>query len=283
MPELAVAVSTTTPVMQQGGRLQSGTARAPEHHNAHPGRVLPLGSPAGPSAAPERGPVHRSGCYSPLTTSGSALLEEIDELPRRRSSYIATIPWSAMRRCGGGCTMNYNTISAQRIAGALGAEIAGVDLSRPLSDEVIGEIRKALLDHQVIFFHDQHLTPEQHLAFGRRFGELQIHDFVEPAEEDQHILEVRKELYETRNFGGGWHTDVSYLERPSLGSVLYAREVPEFGGDTLFANQYLAYESLSEGMKAMLDGMNAIHSACRPYGPNAARAHDYGPSSMRFV
>ena len=128
--------------------------------------------------------------------------------------------------------MNYNTISAQRIAGALGAEIASVDLSRPLSDEVIGEIRQALLDHQVIFFHDQHLTPEQHLAFGRRFGELQIHDFVEPAEEDQHILEVRKEPYETRNFGGGWHTDVSYLERPSLGSVLYAHEVPAVGGDT---------------------------------------------------
>ena len=76
--------------------------------------------------------------------------------------------------------MNYNTICAQRIAGALGAEIAGVDLSRPLSAEVIGEIRQALLDHQVIFFHDQHLTPEQHLAFGRRFGELQIHDFLSP-------------------------------------------------------------------------------------------------------
>ena len=106
--------------------------------------------------------------------------------------------------------MNYNTISAQRIAGALGAEIAGVDLSGALSDEVIGEIRQALLAHQVIFFHDQHLTPEQHLAFGRRFGELQIHDFVEPTEEDQHILEVRKEPYETRNFGGGWHTDVSF-------------------------------------------------------------------------
>ena len=141
--------------------------------------------------------------------------------------------------------MNYNTISAQRIAGALGAEVAGVDLSRPLSDEVIGEIRQALLDHQVIFFHDQHLTPEQHLAFGRRFGELQIHDFVEPAEEDQHILEVRKEPYETRNFGGGWHTDVSYLERPSLGSVLYAREVPAVGGDTMFASQYLSYDALS--------------------------------------
>jgi taurine dioxygenase len=168
--------------------------------------------------------------------------------------------------------MKYNTISAQRVAGALGAEIAGIDLSRPLSDEIIGEIRQALLDHQVIFFHDQHLTPEQHLAFGRRFGELQIHDFVEPAEEDQHILEVRKEPYETRNFGGGWHTDVSYLERPSLGSVLYAREVPAVGGDTMFASQYLAYDALSDGMKAMLGGMTAIHSAGRIYGVNPARS-----------
>ena len=108
--------------------------------------------------------------------------------PARGDRRVATQPEfvyrrisrSAMRCCEGGCTMNYNTISAQRIAGALGAEIAGVDLSRPLSDEVIGEIRQALLDHQVIFFHDQHLTAEQHLAFGRRFGGLQIHDFVEP-------------------------------------------------------------------------------------------------------
>jgi len=176
--------------------------------------------------------------------------------------------------------MNNNTISAQRIAGALGAEITDVDVSRPLADEVIGEIRQALLDHQVIFFHDQHLTPEQHLAFGRRFGELQIHDFVEPAEEDQRILEVRKEPYETRNFGGGWHTDVSYLERPSLGSVLYSREVPAAGGDTMFASQYLAYDALSDGMKAMLGGMTAIHSAGRIYGVNPARSRAGLPSSM---
>ena len=121
------------------------TVRTPEHHNAHPGNVLPLtlAPPASPPASPACGPVHRSGCYFPLITSGLALLVKIDELPRRRSSYIATIPWSAMRCCGGGCAMNYNTISAQRIAGALGAEIAGVDLSWPLSDEVIGEIRQA--------------------------------------------------------------------------------------------------------------------------------------------
>src|SRR5215207_6997330 len=168
--------------------------------------------------------------------------------------------------------MTQQTISVTPIAGALGAEIGGVDLSRDLSDAVIGEIRRALLDHHVIFFRDQHLTPEQHLAFGHRFGELQVHDFVEGMAENEEILEVRKEAEETRNFGGGWHTDVSYLERPALGSVLYAREVPEYGGDTLFANQHLAYETLSDGMQRMLEGLTAIHSARRPYGPNAERA-----------
>jgi taurine dioxygenase len=178
--------------------------------------------------------------------------------------------------------MTQQTISVKPIAGALGAEVAGVDLSRPLSDRVIDEIRAALLEHLVVFFDDQHLTPEQQLDFGRRFGQLQLHEFVEAMVGYPEILEVRKEPEETRNFGGGWHTDVSYLECPSLGSVLYAREVPEYGGDTMFASQYLAYETLSDGMKAMLDGMTAIHSARRPYGPNAARAHAYGPSSMQF-
>jgi taurine dioxygenase len=173
-------------------------------------------------------------------------------------------------------------IKINRIAGALGADVAGVDLSQPLPDAVIAEIRAALLEHLVIFLHDQHLTPAQHLGFGHRFGEFQIHDFVAGMAEHPQIIEVRKEPEEKRNFGGGWHTDVSYLERPALGSVLYAREVPEIGGDTLFANQYLAYEALSNGMKRMLDGMVAIHSARRPHGVNAARAFDPGPSSMSF-
>ena len=178
--------------------------------------------------------------------------------------------------------MNYETIAVKPIAGALGAEVSGVDLSRDLPEPTIGEIRAALLRHLVVFFHDQHLTPERHLALGRRFGALQVHDFVEAMAGYPEILEVRKEPEETRNFGGGWHTDVSYLERPSLGSLLYALEVPPYGGDTLFANQYLAYETLSPGMQRLLDGMTAIHSARRPYGVNAARRQDYGPSSMRF-
>ena len=178
--------------------------------------------------------------------------------------------------------MAQQTISVTPIAGALGAEIGGVDLSRDLSDAVIGEIRRALLDHHVIFFRDQRLSPEQHLAFGRRFGELQVHDFVEGMEQHDEILEVRKEADEKLNFGGGWHTDVSYLERPALGSVLYAHEVPEYGGDTLFASQHLAYETLSDGMKTMLEGMTAVHSARRPYGVNAPRSFYTGPSSMKF-
>src|SRR5437868_7439565 len=176
--------------------------------------------------------------------------------------------------------MMRNTITVEPIAGGLGAEISNVDLSRDLSDGIIGDIRAALLEHQVVFFRDQQLTPEQHLGFGRRFGELQIHEFVGGMAEYPEILEVRKEPEETRNFGGGWHTDVSYLERPALGSVLYALEVPDYGGDTMFASQYLAYEALSDGMKAMLGRLTAIHSAGRIYGVNPARSLAGLPSSM---
>src|SRR5258708_25430334 len=161
--------------------------------------------------------------------------------------------------------MTYRTIQVHPISGALGAEISGVDLSVDLDDAVIGEVRRALVENCVIFFRDQHLTPDRHLAFGRRFGELQIHDFVEGMADNEEILEVRKEEHETRNFGGGWHTDVSYLEKPALGSVLYAREVPAYGGDTMFSTQYLAYETLSEGLKYLLGVVRAIHRAPKSY------------------
>jgi taurine dioxygenase len=163
--------------------------------------------------------------------------------------------------------MGDRALELSRIAGALGAEIHGIDLAKPLEVAAVAEIRRALLDNLVIFFYDQHLTPEQHLAFGQRFGELQIHDYVEGMPDHPEILEVRKEEQQTGvNFGGAWHSDVTYLEEPALGSILYAREVPAFGGDTMFANMYLAYDTLSEGMKRMLSGMTAIHSARRAYG-----------------
>ncbi|HUA51851.1 MAG TPA: TauD/TfdA family dioxygenase [Candidatus Sulfotelmatobacter sp.] len=161
-------------------------------------------------------------------------------------------------------------ITVKPIAGALGAEIDGVDLARPLDNASFAAVHQALLDHLVIFFHDQHLTQEQHLAFGQRFGTLNVHDFVEGMREHREIIEVRKEPAETQNFGNGWHTDVSYLEKPALGSILYAREVPDHGGDTMFANMYLAYESLSDGMRRLLDGLKAVHSGARFYGPNSS-------------
>ncbi len=152
-------------------------------------------------------------------------------------------------------------IEVTRLAGACGAAIGGVELSDNLGDNVIGDIRQALLDHQVIFFRNQTLTPEQHKAFGRRFGPLQVHPQYVNLEGHPEILPVLKEADATQNIGGVWHSDLSDLPAPPLGSILYAKEIPPYGGDTMFANQYLAYESLSEGMKALLGPLKAYHSS----------------------
>lgn len=163
---------------------------------------------------------------------------------------------------------NYVHLIADPIAGALGAEIRGVALTDELSDDVVAEIRQALLDHKVIFFRDQKLTPEQQIAFARRFGPLEEHDFVAGLPDHPEIIRVVREADESSmNFGGAWHTDVTHQECPALGSVLYALDVPPYGGDTLFSNQYLAWETLSPGMQRMLDGMEAVHTARGPFGP----------------
>lgn len=159
--------------------------------------------------------------------------------------------------------MRYETIAVEPIAGALGAEIHGVDLSRDLSDQTVAEIRQALLEHLVVFFRDQDITPDQQLAFGRRFGEVIEYPFVKGLEGYPLITPVVKLEHETVNFGGVWHSDTTYLEEPPMATILLAREVPDFGGDTLFANQYLAYETLSEGMKRMLDGLYAVSSSTK--------------------
>ncbi len=162
----------------------------------------------------------------------------------------------------------YKTLQAVPIAGALGAEIQGVSLSDDLTDEVISDIRQAMLEHLVIFFRDQELTPEQQIAFARRLGPLEEHDFVKGLPAYPEIIRlVREADEETLNFGGAWHSDVTHQESPALGSILYALDVPDRGGDTLFANQYMAYETLSSGMRKMLDGLTAIHSAVGPFGP----------------
>jgi taurine dioxygenase len=168
--------------------------------------------------------------------------------------------------------MSNRIIEVSPIAGALGAEIGGVDLA-DLDDATFCEIREAFHDHLVIFFRDQTLTPAQHMAFARRFGELDIHPFAAGLDGYPEVLPIIKEPSDrAANFGGTWHSDVTFYEKPALGSILYALEVPTAGGDTMFANMYAAYEALSDGLKNTLDGMIAIHSASRVYGTGNSRA-----------
>ncbi len=151
------------------------------------------------------------------------------------------------------------------LSGVLGAEVVGLDLSRPLDERTVGEIKVAFLAHHVLAIRDQHLTAEQQVAFGRHFGELDTHPFVEMNPEHPELLDVITEPDDRSNFGGGWHTDVTFLDEPDLGSILYAVELPPVGGDTLFANQHAAYEALSPTMQRMLDGLVAVHSAGPQY------------------
>ncbi|HEV8142138.1 MAG TPA: TauD/TfdA family dioxygenase [Methylomirabilota bacterium] len=151
-------------------------------------------------------------------------------------------------------------MEVQPVAGALGAEILGVDLAK-LDDAMVAEIRRQWLDHLVIFFRDQDLTPAQFLTFARRFGEPIEYPFVKGLDDYPEIIPVLKLAHETVNFGGIWHSDTAYLDAPPMASMLVAREVPPAGGDTEFANMYLAYETLSDAMKRMLEGLVAVNSS----------------------
>ena len=146
------------------------------------------------------------------------------------------------------------------LSGALGAEILGIDLSAPLPAAALSFIEEAFNDYGVIFFREQKLTPNLLKDFGQHFGDLITHPYLEGLEGHPEIMTVRKEPHETINFANGWHTDSTYQEQPSFASILYAVTVPDFGGDTLFANMYLAYEKLSPGMQELLCGLTAQHS-----------------------
>jgi taurine dioxygenase len=151
----------------------------------------------------------------------------------------------------------------RKVAGALGAEISGVDLSARLNAAQAAAVRQALLDHQVIFLRGQDLLPQQFLDFARAMGEPIEYPFVKGLDEFPQIIEVKKLETERMNFGGIWHSDTTYLEAPPMGSMLLSREIPPYGGDTLFANQYLAYETLSDTMKGLLDGLVGISTSAK--------------------
>lgn len=160
-------------------------------------------------------------------------------------------------------------IEVRKMTGGCGAEVLGVDIANPRNSDMEA-IRAAYRDYGVIFFRDQRLTPEQHIAFARRWGDIDINRFFPANGRYPEIAEVRKEKDQTANIGGGWHTDHSYDAEPAMGSVLVARELPETGGDTLFADMYKAYEALSDGLKKTLEGLRAVHSNAHVFGAGGA-------------
>ncbi len=166
---------------------------------------------------------------------------------------------------------DFRHIEVTPFNGALGAEIGGLDLARTPKPAVFAEIRAALARHGVIAFRDQSLTPEQHLAFARLWGPINVNRFFKAVGDHPEIAEVRKEAHQTSNIGGTWHTDHSYDAVPALGSILYALEVPPFGGDTLFASMERALAALSPGMRATLEGLKARHSSRHVFGEEAYR------------
>jgi len=148
----------------------------------------------------------------------------------------------------------------------VGALIGNVDLAQPLSDRNLAILRQALAEHGVIFFRDQELSEDQHIAFASRFGPININRFFQPVDGYPQIAEVRKEPEHKQNIGSVWHADHSYDRAPALGSVLYARLVPKIGGDTLFVNMGAVYESLSPGLRRVLEGLRAVHSSRHVFG-----------------
>ena len=179
-------------------------------------------------------------------------------------------------------TTKFNTIEVSPLSPALGGIISGVEIAAGISDEQFAEIRQAFIDYSVIFLRDQQITPDQHIEFARRWGEINVNRFFQAVDSHPIIAEVRKEADQKKNIGAEWHTDHSYDEIPAMGSILYAREVPSVGGDTLFASMYAAYDALSDGLKQMLSSMNAEHSSRHVFGEVAYSDRDLDDLGSRL-
>jgi taurine dioxygenase len=166
-------------------------------------------------------------------------------------------------------------LSVEPVSGAGGAVVHGVDL-RSVDDDTIAELRAAVVEHHVVFFREQRLTPHEQVAFSRRFGPSSPVPFVEPLAEHPEVIAVVREASESQRytFGSIWHSDFSFLPEPPFASILHAIEVPPYGGDTIWANQELAYDTLSRGMQTMLRGLRGVHSAVNAYSPKMQAVHD---------
>ncbi len=166
--------------------------------------------------------------------------------------------------------MRNRYFDVQPISGALGAEVHGVDLAEDLDDDTFGAVHQTLLDHGVIFFRDQDITPAQQLALAKRWGSLHLHPHIPSLPDHPGIMEIVKDVDDVHTLGGKWHTDQMFTATPTRATMLYAKEVPPAGGDTLFANLYLAYDALSDGMKEMIGGLRTVNVYNKKKGRAAA-------------
>jgi taurine dioxygenase len=170
------------------------------------------------------------------------------------------------------------TVEIRPLAGALGAELFGARIAKGVSDSEFADINAAFLEHLVLQFRQQDpLSPEQHTAFAARFGEIDYQPFAYPLKppgvpgHPQILVNLKEAGDRSINVGGLWHSDVTFRQRPHKAGIIYAKDAPYFGGDTMFANQYLAFESLSDGMRALLVGLSAEHCSAMVHGSEAAR------------
>ena len=173
--------------------------------------------------------------------------------------------------------MAYETIALRKLTPAIGAEVSGVDLAS-LSNQQASELHDALMAHQVLFFRDQQMSVEQHKAFGRLFGELLVHPAARAEVEGHPEIRVVHADEKTKTATGEvWHSDMSCEPEPPMGSILYLHQSPPVGGDTAFANMYLAYETLSEPIKRLVEGLSAFHTSAHVYS-----RPEFGRSDKKF-
>jgi taurine dioxygenase len=166
---------------------------------------------------------------------------------------------------------SYRTVTARPISGALGAVICDIDLREDLSPTAVADLRQALLDHCVIFFRGQDISAADQKRVAQYFGNLFLHPNFAGRADDPAVIDIVREPDDTMVVGQQWHSDTTMMTAPPLGSVLYAVEMPPYGGDTMFANQYMAHDALSDGMRRLLDGVLAVHSDRNSAGPNNRR------------
>jgi taurine dioxygenase len=173
------------------------------------------------------------------------------------------------------------SIDVQPLTPTIGAEVHGVDLTRELDDDTMHDIQRALSEHLVLFFRDQNISPEQQIDFMRWFGPFEFHAFAKSHPDHPEMVVLDQTTPETDG-ANNWHTDSSFMVRPALGSMLRAVQLPPLGGDTCWASMYAAYDALSPRLRAMLDGMTALHDLTAPLQKAIAGGHSQGSDLATF-